>query len=285
MATKPQRFDPRQIMHRDNFEIFHYKDTAVHRLEAHYHDFYEVFYFIAGDVDYWVEGNLYHFAPGDILLINPTELHKPVARTDVGSYERIVLWINKNYLSNIWGDFDTCFNKEIPTYKRILRPTAAEGKNEVARLFSDLVREYNSEEFGAKQSAYGLLLCLLTSLNRISLESRKVSGERHKTGSLVAEVLEYIAEHFSEELTLEALSKHFFISKYHLAHEFSKAVGMGIHRYITLKRLGIAREMLEKGVSAGQVGLSCGFGDYTSFFRAFKAEYGISPRECSDGVG
>ena len=282
MHHKAQRFDPRQDMNGDKFEIFHYHDIGTRHLDAHYHDFYEVFCFIEGEVDYWVEGSLYHLKPGDILLINPTELHKPVPRNDSGNYERIVLWINKAYLTTVAPELEECFNPLLPTYKKILRPSALQ-INELLRLLIEFVDEFHGGGFGKEHSSYGLLLQALVMLNRISLGSN-VSTEKYTTNTLISDVIAYISEHYNEELTLDGISKHFFVSKYHLSHEFSKAVGTSIHRYITLKRLNNAHDMLLEGVSPGQVSIACGFGDYTNFFRAFKAEYGISPREYRESV-
>lgn len=118
----PKRFDPRQNMNSENFEIFHYLDPKTRHMEAHYHDFYEIFFFIDGNVDYWIDGSLYHLLPGDILLIHPTELHKPVPNAEIDTYERIVLWVNKNYLADIEkGILEKCFDKESQTHNKVLR--------------------------------------------------------------------------------------------------------------------------------------------------------------------
>ena len=82
-----------------------------------------------------------------------------------------------------------------------------------------------------------------------------------------------------DDLSLELLASKFYVSKYHLSHEFGKAMGTGVYRYIMLKRLLVARQLLLKGMSAGEVCSKCGFKDYTNFYRAFKDEYGISPSE------
>jgi AraC-like DNA-binding protein len=81
----------------------------------------------------------------------------------------------------------------------------------------------------------------------------------------------------NEELSLDGLAERFFVSKYHLSHTFTREVGVSLHRYITMRRLLMARQLLSAGVPAGQACSACGFTDYTSFYRAFKAEYGISP--------
>ena len=83
----------------------------------------------------------------------------------------------------------------------------------------------------------------------------------------------------SAELSLDALAGELFVSKYHLSHAFSREVGVSVYRYILMRRLMMARQLLTAGEPAGQVCRSCGFADYTSFYRAFKSEYGISPRE------
>ena len=45
------------------------------------------------------------------------------------------------------------------------------------------------------------------------------------------------------------------------------------------KRLALARVKISQGMSATQAGATSGFSDYSSFFRAFKNEYGVNPRE------
>ena len=115
-------------------------------------------------------------------------------------------------------------------------------------------------------------------LNRLS-RSTGHREESRQQSELVQQVLSYIGENLSQSLSLETLAERFFVSKYYLSHTFSREVGVSLYRYITLRRLLFARQLLSQGVPAGQVSRSCGFSDYTSFYRAFKSEYGISPKE------
>ena len=85
-------------------------------------------------------------------------------------------------------------------------------------------------------------------------------------------------------LAIFKIAEQFFISKYYLSHAFSKEVGVSVYRYILLRRLMMARQLLATGEPAGQVCRSCGFSDYTSFYRAFKSEYGVSPRDFVAGA-
>lgn len=277
----PKRFDPRQDMHTSSYEIFHYLDPSTRHMEAHYHDFYEIFFFIDGDVDYWIDGSLYHLVPGDILLIHPTELHKPVPAAKIERYERIVLWINKNYLSEIQnGILEGCFDKEKPTYNKVLR-LSEEKKQQVFSLAQNLCEEYYGNEFAADAGAYSLLIQILVQINRLTHSIAPVDSKKLSTPTLISDILSYINDHYTEKLTLDSIANHFFVSKYHLSHEFKDAVNTSLYRYIIMKRLNTAYSLLGEGHSANDVCNMCGFGNYSVFFRAFKAEFGISPIECS----
>ena len=110
-----------------------------------------------------------------------------------------------------------------------------------------------AESEGAQAAAYGsdvvaraCLLQLLAGLNRFALAAPARHEVEDKAGPVVAEVLHYINEHYPDELSLDLLSAKFFISKYHLSHEFHRLVGTSVYRYIIQKRLVIAKQMLAK---------------------------------------
>ncbi len=279
MRERAQRFDPRQTMHCQDFEIFHYREPEPDEVEVHHHDFYEVYLFLGGEIEYWVEGRIYHLQPGDLLLINPQELHRPLVKPNGSVYERIVLWIDKNYLKTLSDSevsLTRCFDNSIPTHTNLLRPTSTQFSDIMLRM-GEMVRESYSGEYGGKLCAAGIFLQFMVELNRMALHFDASPQEREEPPKLVAQVLSYINDHYKEDLSLEGLAEQFFVSKYHLSHEFNRAVGVGVYRYIMLKRLLMAKHMLADGMAPGEVYASCGFHDYTNFYRAFKAEYGISP--------
>ena len=274
MRERSQRFDPRQTMRSDTVALFHYKAPRPAVVEVHHQDVYEVYFLVGGKVEYWVEGRSLRPQAGDLLLINPMELHRPIVDPESPTYERIVLWINKAYLESLTedGQLSRCFDPSLPN---LIRPTAAERTNLTAWL-SNLVRETYSRDFCSEYSAFGIFLQLMVNLNRIALHTQP-QQEETAVSDLVDQVLHYIGRHINETLTLDTIAERFFVSKYHLSHTFTREVGVSLHRYITMRRLLMARQLLATGMSAGQVSSTCGFSDYTSFYRAFKAEYGISP--------
>ena len=280
MRERSQNFDPRQVMQRDTFEIFHYRDPRPGFVEVHHHDFYEVYFLLSGEVAYWVDGRIIRLTPGDLLFINPMELHRPITDPENPVCERFVLWVNKEYLESLSTaqvSLSSCFDTTLPNHSHLIRPAKAERAVLTARM-GELVRENYGKDFGNAISAQGIFLQLMVQLNRLALGT-----ERHQEGeelsTLVQNAMAYIGDNLSSALSLEEIADSLFISKYHLSHAFSREVGVSVYRYIMLRRLMLARQQLAAGESAGQVCRSCGFSDYTSFYRAFKSEYGISPRE------
>jgi len=276
MEKKSQQFDPRQHMRTPDFEIFHYRDSVLDPVAIHHHDFYEVYFFLSGQVEYRIEGAVYHMEPGDLLLISPMELHHPIVQPDGGAYERIVLWINRDYLEG-QGDADltVCFDYTRPGHSNLLRLAPVERAGISSRL-RELLRESHGGEYGAALWAKAALLQLLVEFNRIALCT--VGAVRQEEPDLVSKVLEYIGVHYDEPLSLDSLAERFYVSKYYLSHTFQETVGVSVYRYILLKRLLNARELLSSGVTPGDACQRCGFGDYANFYRAFRAEYAVSPR-------
>lgn len=275
MSKRPQVFDPRQEMLGINVEAFHNYDDAERVVDLHHHDFYEIYYFISGDVEYRVEGKTYVLQKGDLLLISPGVFHQPVVRPGV-PYERIVLWINRGYLAQFaeqGTDLSACFD---PSGAVLLQPGAYQ-RSTLAMQMEELCTEQRSEKYGKELYCQALFIQILTQINRMTATDSHARDTQSEP-ELVGQVLAYIAAHYHEKLTLQQLADHFYVSKYHLSHTFSSQVGTSIYRYILLKRLLAAREQITDGISPSEACQNCGFQDYANFYRVFKAEYGVSPK-------
>lgn len=276
-----QIFDPRQNMSDSKFEIFHYRDARFEGVPVHQHDFYEVYYFLGGSVEYSVEGRTYELKPGDLLLINPLELHQPRITPDQQAYERIVLWINKNYLSELCFNktsLTRCFDSAQPDHTNLLRPTKIQ-QTYISAMLTELISESSSDSYAVEIASEAILLRFLVELNRLTISSKKTENKEEGSSSIIPDVLEYINNHYCEKLTLNGIADEFFVSKYYLSHVFNSAVGTSVHRYIVLKRLIHAKQMLLSGIRSTTAAEHCGFNDYAGFYRAFTAEYGVTPTE------
>lgn len=280
MPEKIQPFTVRQKMLKTSYEIYHYRDSYLKDVMLHHHDFYEIYLFLNGSVDYIVESRNYHLQPGDILLINPYELHQPRFTQRGVSYERIVLWLNRNFVeqfSTPQTSLTRCFDSSQTGHTNLLRLPLA-GRQRISELMNALVSESTNRNYGGDLLAISHLIQLLVALNQAAEHLADHHELADKSSPIISSVLSYINEHYHEKLTLDGIAAQFFMNKYHLSHEFNRLVGTSIYRYIIQRRLIIAKQLLLDNVPPTVVYHYCGFTDYSNFYRAFKAEYGISPK-------
>ncbi len=95
----------------------------------------------------------------------------------------------------------------------------------------------------------------------------------------VDDILSYINQNISSPLTLSELSKEFFLSESYICRIFKSATGTTINKYITARRISIAKSLLSDGVSVMTAYEKSGFTDYSAFFKAFTKAVGISPKK------
>ena len=101
----------------------------------------------------------------------------------------------------------------------------------------------------------------------------------------IRKVLKYLDDNLRNEISLNVISEKFSITKNHLNMLFRETVGTTIMKYISIKRLGLARQEITSGASIKEAAYHSGFNDYSSFFRAYKSFYGMAPSKLSpDGI-
>jgi len=278
MSKHKNDYSNRQHMYRMDYELFYYKDMQFKNVSLHHHDFFEVYFFVKGEVSYQIEGRNYHLVPGDILLVNHKELHQVLIENPDHYYERYVLWLNKDYLRSLSSgrtDLTRCFLDQ--EKKTLLR--ASMENHQLIRGILDKLHYQNMEDgFGADLLPKALLTELMIELNRMSFEEDKLQPQVKKN-QLIDSVISFINEHLEEEINMDQLAAEFFISKYHLSREFKKYTGTTLYRFVVQKRLIKAKGLILEGNPITSVYEECGFGDYSNFFRAFKNEYGLTPKE------
>lgn len=277
MSQPLQRFDPRQEMRRRDFELQHKQDFHLKDVALHHHDFFEIYFLIAGDVTYLIDSKIVHVMPGDLLLISPRELHQVCIQPEMSAYERYVLWVDPAVIKRLSTEIsDLSLGLEQGHNQLRLSP---QDRSRIQNLLENLHREADSADYGADLLRESLLTQLLVTVNRLASQQGAWMDEDSHTNQAVAQVVGYVNLHYGETITLDQLAAQFYVSKYHLSREFSRQMGISIYQYIQKKRLLIARQLLDQDKRPNEVYPLCGFNDYTCFYRAFKAEYGISPRE------
>lgn len=274
------QFSTRQYMLSRDFEIFYYSDTTMVQVDDHAHNYYEFYFFLEGDVSISIEDTEYPLAYGDILLLPPQVRHHAVIHSINVPYRRFVFWITQEYCRHL---LDTSPNyvyilQYVQTSKKYLFHNDKIAFNMIQSKIIRLIDEMKSDRFGRHAQIPLCVDDLILHLNR-AIYDQNHPMEYSEEKSLYQNLCAYIEQHLDEELSLEKLAAEFYVSKYHIAHIFKENIGLSIHQYIIKKRLAACRDAILGQTSISEAYLMYGFKDYSSFFRAFKKEYGMSPKE------
>lgn len=282
-------FNTRQYMAAKDIEIFYYNDINLDHVRAHQHEYYEIYFFLEGDVTYEVGNKSYDLQYGDYLLIPPGTPHHPIfrfTRTDPHTnrrYRRFVLWLEKDFYHNllrISGDFSYTFDY-VEANKSYLFRTDFVTSQEIQGQLLSLIEESNGNKAFHQLNAHLMAASFLLHLNRITYDLL------HQLPSAYGNVLylnicDYINNHLDEDLSLDHLARFFYASKFHISHIFKDNMGISLHQYIIKKRLQASKNGILSGIPLNRLYQQYGFSDYTSFYRAFKKEFGLSPKEYRD---
>ncbi len=233
--------------------------------DFHIHDRCEVFYFLSGNARYLVEGTVYPLTKGSLLIMRPGEAHC-IRFLGAERYERYAV----NFPLSLFDSFDP--------ERRLMssftdRPL---GQNNLYFLpgLEDTFRDmcyYEGDD-------YGRTLLMTTKLADIAeMTGRRSSSKVSVEPTLPEQIVSYVNDMLCEEITVGRLAEHFFLSASQFSRLFRQATGASPWSYITAKRLIRARELLHDGVSAKKAAESCGFGDYSVFYKAYVKRYGESP--------
>ncbi len=241
----------------------------------HVHGTAEIYFFVDGKIDYLVEGSVYSLRKGDVLLIRPSETHKPRIADSI-RYERY----NVNFSADMFASLDP--------ERRLLRPffdrplgrgnlySAAElGELPLERMFSELCYA-EEDEYGKRLKISAFLMRVLECLNSAYL--KRGAGE-YVEGGRPSEMVEYVNANLFGISSVSDVAGHFYLSTSQFTRVFKAATGASPWDYIKTKRLAAARELIKNGKNASEAAARCGFNDYSVFYRSYVRRYGHAPTE------
>lgn len=246
----------------------------------HCHNFYEVYFFVEGDVDYLVEGQKYKPTPNSILLLAPHVFHGvrinsdiPYRRFSMHFHPDILLPERRAFLLSAFPSFEKNAGQKI-YYEHVERfhlPVYFEAFKACAG---------RSDEIKAQQ----LPIYVESLLSQIvSMCETAAPDAQLPASGMVAQIIWYLNRHLGDEISLDLLSERFFISKHHLNKVFKKATGTTVFDYLLHKRVIAAQQLLINGSSAQEAAIASGFKDYSAFYRSYTRILHHSPL-CDRGV-
>lgn len=281
----PSRFHPKPQMQGKPFALYYNFDDSMREFDEHSHDYYEFYFLISGNIQYTIDEHSYPLRKGDVLLIKPTQRHFAAIRSlDKKPYVRYVLWLSPDHLKSLCSPNT---NLMLP-FEKISGASnhmhiSEEMQLMVSKLLQEMLLNIRSEEYGSDILLNALIIELLVSLARIKLYHQPMIPDGSSvTDPLILNALNYISEHITEEIRVDEIANALFVSKSYLSRQFTEFMGISIYSYIVKKKLYLSKQELIGNGMIKDAYMMYGFGDYSSYFRAFKKEFGMSPRQMLD---
>ena len=252
-----------------------YGDIPVN---LHSHNYYEIIYVLSNSgTQYLVGTKRYLLQRGDIIIVPPGIGHKPLFPPQLAEpYKRIVLWISTEFVEGakiIYSSYKPAFINQV-----LLLRTAGTHWEFIGKYFHSALKEAEEKKEGWQFALCGNTMQLITACMRAFAEPENYSMNTEKP-ELLDEVVSYIESHLHEKISLADTARRFFVSESTIGQTFQKKMHVSFYHYVTQRRLIAAKSMILEESNLDILSEKIGFSDYSTFYRAFKKEFGISPKE------
>lgn len=248
------------------------------QVQLHSHTFFELLYCCSNcGAEYLVGSERYRLQQGDIVFVPPGVSHRPLLPEEMPEpYVRYILWLSAEFMEGYARLFPYPFTENQNTVG-MLR-TGDTPWESLGELFRKGVQEAEQQADGWEAAIIGNTITLLTQIKRATDEQSIPALEAEKP-ELLDRIMSYIEHSYSTPLSVGDVAKKYFVSSSTVSHLFKQKIGVGFYRYVTQRRLIAAKSLIEKGLPLVSIAAQVGFQAYSGFYRSFKQEFGISPRE------
>lgn len=245
-------------------------DICDHPFPAHMHDVVEIVFLHTGRLAMTVGGEQRTLLPGDAAVVFPSVPHS-YDETPAGAAGLSLI-----FSADAIGEFLHTFR----TMQPVTPFLSGDDLPPELRMISVKLGSLSEEERSALLIGYLHLFLsyLFTALPLQPMNRSVVSG-------LPQQVLHYVSEHFTEQLSLESTARAMGVSRIHLSHIFSQQLGVNFRQYINALRIDRACTLLrDPGRSVAQVIDLCGYQNPRTFHRAFQSHCGMTPKQYRAGL-
>lgn len=248
----------------------------------HSHSRYEIYYFHSGKCQYVIGGKSIDLAPGDLIIMNGLREHGPVM-DDRFTYIRSTVLFDGTAVRSVLIQ---------PHSVDVLRPFAHASyfrwslKGQLKLEFEDMLfrlqRFYSKKNIMGYQRLRNTFLELLLFIYERFVENDK-SADRLPTvkEKTVQQALSYIEQYYTEDIKLEQLSSHLFVSRFYLMKIFKELTDFTVFEYIHQRRVNQAKLLLSlnKELTITEISFKVGYKQPSHFTRTFKKWAGLTPEQ------
>ncbi|MFE5317748.1 AraC family transcriptional regulator [Paenibacillus sp. NPDC056579] len=270
-------FGPKYFIENDSFSIqYMYRKGFSTMSTPHFHPFYEIYYLLQGERTYFINGNIFTARRGDMILVNPYDVHRTTS-TDVQEFERILVNFSETFAPIEGSPGGSPFLPFVQG-SRLLR-FSIKDQTIIEQMMRDMLAECEQQQEGYVDYVKSVMRQLLIKIYRESTSSRQEPLQyAHPMHQKISEIATYLNGHFHENVTLEQIAKQFYISTSYLSRVFKKVTGFHFREYLQLIRVKDAQRLLrETNEKVLIIAEKTGFEHVAHFNTTFKKVTGMTP--------
>ena len=244
-------------------------------VREHSHEFYQIWYVLAGEAEYLLNGQKMTIRSDDVIFMPPGVSHElPVMQDGLLRYVDIKFRVEDEQLRQECEQIPLVMqlnNKEIHDTIIKCRECWYEPDQhsfEIAKLlFEQVLQQILKEHLEPKRTP--LWLPTIKNIEELS--------------GVAAEIANYIDIHYAEEFSLEKVAGIFRYNKAYLCKKFKDGTGMTIVNYLNYVRIARAYDLIcYTSDSISNISMTVGFSSVHYFTRIFKKICGMPPGEIRD---
>lgn len=219
----------KENLSQSNYRVRYAKPKEPQIFPMHFHDGYEVLYIASGNGSCIIEGEKIDFSSGDFIITNPNEAH---SITLCANCERWHISFRTAFLSEFinenYNPLQCLSLRKIGTQNLIPANIANEQKLNIS--MNNIKDIFLNCSPGKDMLIKANLIVLLNGIEHI-IKKNILHPNKHA----LSDIISYVNDNFTKELTVESVANHFFQSKSQLSHSFSKSMGISLKSYINKK--------------------------------------------------
>ncbi len=146
-------------------------------------------------------------------------------------------------------------------------------------LFKRIMSEFSGLKTGKDEVIKECVSVLLSLFARVYFEGKAETLNLEYNRHSVMHCIEYIKNHFDEDISLAEIAKCSAMSKTCFCNIFSSITGTSFKNFLNTYRIEKAAELLLTGEKISTVSTLCGYSDLSTFYRNFKKQIGVSPTQ------
>ena len=248
-----------------------YQTLEAEPSPLHWHDFYEMALILRGRGWHSINGNRHVLQPGALFLLTPVDFHS----LDPESGHRLELY-NLIFVGQFLDAELRQWLFTGQTYLHFDLPP-----NLLARLrpeFDQIWDESQQSGLASHRRMRSSLEKILLEVARHSQGGQPLESSGH---SAIHNALLYVQHHFRAPLSLAEVAAQAKMAPTYFSQAFHKTTGIQFQKYLADLRLRFAASLLhtDPSLPIAEICFASGFGNMANFGRAFRAKYGLSPRE------